>query len=69
MCLVYSYDAMAIFGGSTLGIYGVMGVEKSDATVHLCRLPGPGGLSAASTRTVRTALAVTHVASSFMDWA
>jgi hypothetical protein len=33
--LVYSYDAMAIFGGSTLGIYGVMGVEKSDATVHL----------------------------------
>jgi hypothetical protein len=57
-----------IFGGSTLGICGVMGIAKLDATVHYVRLPGPGGLSAASTWTVRAALAATRVACSFMDW-
>jgi hypothetical protein len=58
-----------IFVGSTLGICGVMGIAKLDATVHCVRLPGPGGLSAASAWTVRVALAATLVASSFMDLA
>jgi hypothetical protein len=58
-----------IFGGSTLGIYGVMRIAKSDTTVHKC----------APVRTDRTVhrlctdghvtLAATLVASIFMDWA
>jgi hypothetical protein len=68
----YVWDAHVVlwqkFGGSILDIYGVIRIARLDATVHKRCRPGPGGLSVASTQTVRMAMAAAAVPNSFLVW-
>jgi hypothetical protein len=53
------------FGKKILDFDQVMRMERFGLTVHSACRPGPGGLSAASARTVRAAPAAAPMPSSF----